>query len=233
VVGRLPISAKRYTVPPKPTPTRRGAPRNKGDLLGSPKTVAQTSTGWSPHPSAAGAEIHAGDGRWPSVWPGRLGRVVGLRRDGKAAPKQLGQRKPPPASDAFYPTALTCGAPDLFNESGDRWAVAMAIRTANAFDGLGPEPCRQWPRSSGAHTFRVGMAAARTRWFSGPVEYGTTFKLCRPRPWSRQTVAPSQLDVVWAGREALYDAGIVPIPRLTPDLAEHAEKPEIVLPLTA
>ena len=59
VVGRFPISAKLYTLPPTPTPKRRGAPRKKGDLIGSPKTLAQTATGWSPHPSEAGAEIQA------------------------------------------------------------------------------------------------------------------------------------------------------------------------------
>ena len=59
VVGRFPISAKLYELPPTPTPKRRGAPRKKGDLIGSPKTLAQTATGWSPHPSEAGAEIQA------------------------------------------------------------------------------------------------------------------------------------------------------------------------------
>jgi hypothetical protein len=233
VVGRLPISAKLYTLPPKPTTTRRGAPRKKGDLIGSPKTLAQTSTGWSPHPSEAGAEIQAWDGLWHSVLPGRLVRVVVLRREGKAAPKQLGQRKPPPAIEAFYTTDLTFGAQDILNEYGDRWAVEIAIRDANAFDGLGQDQCRKWPRIIGANTFRLVMAAARTLWFIGQVEYGTTFNLCRYRPWYRQKIAPSQLDVVWACREALYDAGIVPIPRFTPVLAENAEKPEIVLPLTA
>ena len=49
-VGRFPISAKLYEVPPTPTTKRRGAPRKKANLLGSPKTLAQTSKGWSPHP---------------------------------------------------------------------------------------------------------------------------------------------------------------------------------------
>src|SRR5215475_4708413 len=71
------------------------------------------------------------------------------------------------------------------------------------------------------------MAAARTLWFSGQVKCGTTGNLCHDRPWYRQKVAPSQLDVVWTCREALYDTGIVPIPRFIPDLAENA------LPLTA
>jgi hypothetical protein len=137
LVGRLPISAKLYTLPPKLPQKRRGAPRKKGDLIGSPKTLAETATGWSPHPSEAGAEIQAWDGLWHAVLPGRLVRVVVLRRDGKAAPKQPGQRKPPPAIEAFFTTDLTLSAHDIINEYGDRWAVEIAIRDANAFDGLG------------------------------------------------------------------------------------------------
>lgn len=35
-VGRLPMTAKLYAVPPSPANKRRGAPRQKGDLIGSP-----------------------------------------------------------------------------------------------------------------------------------------------------------------------------------------------------
>jgi DDE superfamily endonuclease len=233
VVGRLPISAKLYTLPSKPTTKRRGAPRKKGDLIGSPKTLAQTSKGWSPHPSEAGAEIQAWTGLWHAVLPGRLVRVVVLRRDGKSAPKQPGQRKPPPAIEAFFTTDLTLSAQDIINEYGDRWAVEIEIRDANAFDGLGQDQCRKRQRLLGANTFRLVMAAARTLWFISQVECGTTFNLCRYRPWYRQKVAPSQRDVVWACREALYDAGIIPIPRFTPDLAENDEEPDHALPLAA
>src|SRR5262249_3241239 len=73
------------------------------------------------------------------------------------------------------------------------------------------------------------MAAARTLWFSGQVKCGTTGNLCHDRPWYRQKVAPSQLDVVWTCREALYDTGIVPIPRFIPDLAENDEEPPWIL----
>jgi hypothetical protein len=103
VVGRLPISAPLYTVPPTPTPTRRGAPRKQGDLLGSPRPLAQTAKGWSPHPSEAGAEIQAWQGLWHAGLPGRLVRVVVRRRAGKPTPKQPGQRTPPPPSKPFSP----------------------------------------------------------------------------------------------------------------------------------
>ena len=231
MVGRFPISGKLYTLPPTPTTKRRGAPRKKGDLIGSPKTLVQTCQGWAPHPSEAGAEIQAWCGLWHSVLPGRLVRVVVLRRDRKPTTTRPGQRKPPPAIEAFFTTDLTLSAQDILNEYDDRWAVEMEIRDANAFDGLGQVQCRKRQRILGANTFRLVMAAARTLWFLDQVERGTTFNLCRYRPWYRQKVAPSQLDVVWACREVLYDAGIVPIPRFTPDLAENDEAPGYTLPL--
>jgi DDE superfamily endonuclease len=233
VVGRFPISAKLYTLPPKPTKKRRGAPRKKGDLIGSPKTLVQTSQGWAPHPSEAGAEIQAWCGLWHSVLPGRLVRVVVLRRESKPATKRPGQRKPLPAIEAFFSTDLTLSAPAILHAYGDRWAVEIEIRDANAFDGLGQDQCRKRQRLIGANTFRLVMAAARTLWFIDQVECGTIFNLDRYRPWYRQKVAPSQLDVVSACREALYGAGIVPIPRFTPDLAENYEESDYALPLAA
>jgi len=231
VVGRLPISAKLYEVPPPHPPKRRGAPRKKGDLIGSPKTLAQTVTGWSPHPSEAGAEIHAWDGLWHAVLPGRLVRVVVLRRTGTPARKQHGPRKPPPAIEAFFTTDLSLSAEEIVPEYGHRWAVEMAIRDSNAFAGLGQDQCRKRQRILGANTLRVVLAAARTLWFMAHVDRGMGVPLCRYRPWYRQQVAPSQLDVAEACREALHEAGILPIPRFTPDLAENDEEPEQALPL--
>jgi hypothetical protein len=109
----------------------------------------------------------------------------------------------------------------------------MAIRDTHAFDGLGREQCRKRQRIVGANTFRVVMAAARTLGFIDQGERGTPFNLCSSRPWDRQKVAPSQLDVGWACREALQEAGIFPIPRFPPALAENHEEPEQALPLAA
>ena len=232
-VGRLPINAKLYMLPPTPTTKRRGAPRKKGALIGSPKTLVQTSQGWLPHPSEAGAEIQAWCGLWHSVLPGRLIRVVVLRRDSQRATKRSGQKKAPPALEAFFTTDLTLSAQDILTWYSTRWAVEIAIRDANAFDGLGQDQCRKWQRIIGANTFRLSMAAARTLWFVDQVERGMTFTLCHYRPWYRQKEAPSQLDVVWACREALHEAGIFPIPRFAPALAENDEEPEYALPLAA
>jgi hypothetical protein len=124
-------------------------------------------------------------------------------------------------------------AHNIVTEYRDRWAVEIAIRDANAFEGLGQDQCRKRQRILGANTFRLVMAAARTLWFITQVERSTTFNLCCYRPWYRQKVAPSQLDVMWACRETLHEAGISPIPRFTPTLAENHEEPEHALPLAA
>jgi hypothetical protein len=232
-LGRFPISAKLYQVPPKPTKKRRGAPRKKGDLIGSPKTLALTQAGWLPHPSEEGAAIQAWCGLWHSVLPGRLIRVVVVRRAAKRYTKRAGQRKPPPPIEAFFTTDLALSPHDILNEYRDRWTVEIEIRDANAFDGFGQDQCRKRQRIMGANTFRLVMAAARTLWFIDQVERGTGVHLCRYRPWYRHKVAPSQLDVVWACREALHEAGIFPIPRFSPDLAENHEEPENALPLAA
>ena len=233
VVGRFPINAKLYELPPAPAPKRRGAPRKKGALIGAPTTLAQTTHGWVPHPCEAGAEIQAWCGLWHTVLPGRLVQVVVLRRQGKPATTQRGQRKPPPAIEAFFTTDLTLSADEIVREYGHRWAVEITIRDSNAFAGLGQDQWRKRQRIVGANTLRLVLAAARTLWFMAHVDRGTGVPLCRYRPWYRQKVAPSQLDVAEACREALYEAGIFPIPRFTPELAENDEEPAHALPLAA
>jgi hypothetical protein len=233
IVGRFPISAKLYELPPPPSQKRRGAPRKKGDLIGSPKTLTKTDTGWSPHPNEAGAETQAWCGLWHSVLPGRLIRIVVVRREATRGLNTPGRRKLLPAVEAFFTTDLTLSIDAILHESRDRWAVEIEIRDANACDGLGQEQCRKWQRIIGANTFRLGMAAARTLWFLAQIEHGPTWHLCRYRPWYRHKVAPSQRDVVWACREALHEAGIFPIPRFTPEQAENSKEPEYALSLAA
>jgi hypothetical protein len=232
-VGRFPIKAKLYTLPPTPTTKRRGAPRKKGALIGSPQTLAQTTKGWAPHPDEEGAQVHAWCGLWHAVLPGRLMRIVVVRRQATRCLKKPGQRKPPPPVEAFFSTDLSLSPQDILREYRDRWAVEIAIRDTNAFDGLGQDQCRKRHRIVGANTFRLVMAAARTLWFIAQVEHSSHLHLQRYRPWYRQKVAPSQLDVVWACRESLHEAGIFPIPRFTPELAENQQELENVLPLAA
>jgi hypothetical protein len=167
------------------------------------------------------------------VLPGRLVQVVVLRRQGKPTTTQQGHRKSLPALEAFFTTDLTLSADAIVREYGHRWAVEMTIRDSHAFAGLGQDQCRKRQRIVGANTLRLVLAAARTLWFIAHVDRGTGVPLCRYRPWYRQKVAPSQLDIAEACREALYEAGIFPIPRFTPELAKNDEEPEHALPLAA
>jgi hypothetical protein len=232
-VGRFPISAKLYALPPSHPAQRRGAPRKKGALIGSPKPLAQIAPGWEPPPSAAGAEIQAWGGLWHPVVPGRLLRVVVVRRGGQGRSKHAGQRKLPPPGEAFCTTDLSLSPEDIFTEYHARWAVEIAIRDANAFVGLGQEQCRKRERILGANTLRLVLAAARTLWFIAHVDRHPAVLLCHYRPWYRQKGAPSQLDGAEACREALHEAGIFPIPRFGPALAENHVELEYALPRAA
>jgi hypothetical protein len=119
-VERFPIRAKLYEVPPGFAPKCRGAPRKKGALIGSPNTLAETASGWVPHPTEAVAERQAWCGVGHAVLPGRLIRVVVLRRDPARRRPKPGQRKPRPALEAFVTTDLALCGQDVLREYADR-----------------------------------------------------------------------------------------------------------------
>jgi hypothetical protein len=86
-------------------------------------------------------------------------------------------------------------AEEIVRAYGHCWAVAIAIRNSNAFDGLGQDQCHKRHRIVAANTFRLVLAAACTLWCIARVDRGTVVPLCRYRPWDKQKIAPSQLDV--------------------------------------
>jgi hypothetical protein len=233
VVGRMLITGKLYAPPPPPHGPRRGCPPKKGPVLGSPKTLARKRSGWQPHPTEAGALVQAWTGLWHTVLPGRLIRVVVVRRPTPLRPRSSKRRKPRPPVEAFFTTDLTLSVAAILAQYRDRWAVEITLRDSNAFAGFGQDQCRKHERVVGANTLRLLLAAARTLWFVDQTNRTGPLDLQRSRPWYRQKCAPSQLDIVWACREALQDAGVFPIPRFTPALAINQERPEIVLPLAA
>jgi hypothetical protein len=232
VVGRLLITGKLYALPP-PRGPRRGCPPKKGPVLGSPKTLARKRRGWQPHPTEAGALVQAWAGLWHTVVPGRVLRVVVVRRPTPLRPRSCKRRKPRPPLEAFFTTDLTLSVAAILAQYRDRWAVEITIRDSNAFAGFGQDQCRKHARVVGANTLRLLLAAARTLWFVEQTSRTGSFALQHSRPWYRQKCAPSQLDIVWACREALQDAGVFPIPRFTPAPALNQEMPEIALPLAA
>jgi hypothetical protein len=120
VVSRMLITGKLYAPPPQPVGPRRGRPPKKGALIGSPKTLARKRHGWQPHPTEAGATVQAWDGLWHEVLPGRLIRVVGVRRPAAKRARKPGQRNPPPPVEAFFTTDLSLSLEAILAHYRDR-----------------------------------------------------------------------------------------------------------------
>jgi len=135
--------------------------------------------------------------------------------------------------EALFTTDLTLSLETILAQYRERWAVEITLRDSNAFTGFGQDQCRKYTRVVGANTLRLVLAAARTLWFVEQTSRAAPLDLQRYRPWYRKKCAPSQLDVVWACREALHEAGVFPIPRFAPALAEIQQEPENTLPLAA
>ena len=232
VVSRMLITGRLYA-PPPPRRQRRGRPATKGPLLGSPKTLARKRHGWQPHPMEAGTVVQAWEGLWQTVLPGRLLRVVVVRRPAPPRRRTAGARKPRPRIEAFFTTDLGLCLEAILAQYRARWAVEITLRDSYAFDGVGQDQCRKADRIVGANTLRVVLAAARTLWFLEHTRHTGRLALRCSRPWYRQKVTPSQLDIVWTCREALHAAGVFPIPRFGRALAENPEEPAQPRPLAA
>jgi hypothetical protein len=112
VGSRLLVSGMLYELPTPAGTTRRGAPRKQGPAIGSPKTLAHTAQGGQPHPTEAGAAVHAWCGLWHAVFPGRLIRVVVVRRTGPEQSK-TGRRTMRPEVEAFFTTEWSLRLTDL------------------------------------------------------------------------------------------------------------------------
>lgn len=233
VISRRRVTGKLSAPPPPRTVLRRGCPPKKGALLGSPKTLARKRSGWPPHPTEAGAFVQAWDGLGQTVLPGRVVRVVVVRRPLRRQTPKPGQRQPLPAVEAFFTTDLPLSRAAILAQYRERWAVEIPIRDSNAFAGFGHDQCRKRERVVGAKTLRLVLAAARTLWFVEHTARTPAIALRRYRPWYRRKLAPTQLDMVWTWREALHTAGVFPIPRFAPDLAEIQQEAENALPLAA
>src|SRR5262249_34904438 len=156
-------------------------PPKKGPLVGSPKTLARTRTGWQPHPTEAGTLVQAWDGLWHTVLPGRMIRVVVVRRPALFRLPKPGLRKPRPAVEAFFTTDLTLSLATILAQYRERWAVEITLRDSNALAGFGQDQCRKRERVVGVNTLRLVLAAARTLWFVEHTAQPTAIELRRYR----------------------------------------------------
>jgi hypothetical protein len=232
VASRLLITGQLSAPPAPPCGPRRGCPPKKGPVLGAPKTLARKRRGGQPPPRDAGALGQAGAGLGHAVRPARLLRVVVVRRPLPRA-RPPGQPKPSPPIAAVFTTARTLWLEAILTQSREPWAVEISSRDSTAFAGLGQDQCRKRKRVVGATTFRLVLTAARTLWLVEHTARGPAIARGGYRPWSRQKLAPTQLDLVWPWREALHAAGVFPIPRVAPGRVQNPDRPAQPLPLAA
>jgi len=205
VTSRFPISSKLHQLPNPSPKGKRGPKPKKGPLIGTPKTL-RIQSGWQPHPTQAHTWVKTYQGLWHSVLPGKLIRVVLIKRD-----KCTGRQKP---LEAFFSTDASTTSETLLAQYAQRWDVEINIRDANAFYGFGGDQCQGYRCLVGVNTFRALLAACRTLWFiqQADQQIRQPVDLLKNRPWYRKKKHPTQLDVQWMFKEMLTEQAIIPIP---------------------
>ena len=196
VTGRFPISSKLYQLPDNQPKSKPGPKPKKGALIGTAKTLVNQA-GWQPHPNQAHTWIKTYQGLWHSLLPGKLIKVVILKRD-----KPTGRQKP---VEAFFSTDVFITSEQLLAQYAQRWDVEINIRDANAFYGFGQDQCQSYRCIVGVNTFRALLAACRSLWFIQQIEQQgkQPLDLLKNRPWYRKKKHPTQLDVQWMFKEML------------------------------
>lgn len=205
VTSRFPIASQLYQLPSPQPKGKRGPKPKKGILIGTAKTLL-SEPGWQPHPSQEHTWIKAYQGLWHSVLPGKLIKVVMLKRD-----QPMGRQK---LLEAFFSTDPSTASEELLAQYAQRWDVEINIRDANAFYGFGQDQCQSYRCIVGVNTFRTLLAACRSLWFVQQADQQgkQPLNLLKNRPWYRKKKHPTQLDVQWWFKEMLTDQAIKPTP---------------------
>ena len=208
VTGRFSISSRLYQLPGPQPKGKRGPKPKKGALIGTAKTLLN-EPGWQPHPSQEHTWIKTYQGLWHSVLPGKLIRVVLVKRD-----QPTGREK---SLEAFFSTDASTTSHELLEQYAQRWDVEINVRDANAFYGFGQDQCQSYRCIIGVNTFRALLAACRSLWFVQQVDqqFNQPVNLLKNRPWYRKKKHPSQLDVQWMFKEMLTTQRIIPTPAFT------------------
>jgi hypothetical protein len=218
ITGRFSVSSKLYQ-PPGPRPkSKRGPKPKKGALVGSAKTLVD-EPGWQPHPDEEHTWIKSYQGLWHSVLPGKLIKVIILKRN-----KPTGRQK---SLEAFFSTQPTTASEELLAQYAQRWDVEINIRDANAFYGFGQDQCQSYRCIVGVNAFRALLAACRSLWFIQQVDQTgkAPIDLLKNRPWYRKKKHPTQLDVQWMFKEMLTEQAIMPTPAFRDNLTVFMHKP--------
>lgn len=211
VTSRFPIASKLYHRPAPRPKNKRGPKSKKGALIGTAKTLLDEPD-WQPHPNQTHTWIKTCQGIWHSVLPGKLIKVVIIKRD-----KPTGRQK---TLEAFFSTDASTANHELLAQYAQRWDIEINIRDAHALYGFGQDQCQSYHCTVGVNTFRALLAACRSLWFIQQAEQSTkqAIDLRKGRPWYRKKKYPTQLDVQWMFKETLAAEGIMSTPAFRTDV---------------
>jgi hypothetical protein len=216
VVGRMPKNSSLYERPGPQPEDKPGPDPEKGDEIGSPKELAESELDWASHPTEEDAEVYSFEAIWQSVLPGKVLRVVILRRPHLKDADSAKKRKR--YLEVFFTTDLRLSAEQILEEYRRRWSIEILIREARESFGLGKDRCRETKTIAGANNFRLLVGAAEVLYTAetqeaekqgaDPKERPDRFDWLRP--WYEDPGAPNLFDIHWGIREELAGAGITP-----------------------
>ncbi len=221
VVGRMPKNAALYERPGLQPEEKPGPDPEKGDEIGSPEEVAEEKLAeskpeWQKHPTEEEAQVCSFEAIWQGVLPGKVLRVVLLRRPHLKNADSAKKRKR--YLEVFFTTDLRLGPEQVLREYRGRWSIEILIREAKESFGLGEDRCRNAQKISGVNNFRLLIGAAEvlcTAETRGSEKQEADAQeppdeFDRLRPWYEDPGVPNLFDVHWGIREELAEAGITP-----------------------
>jgi len=263
VVGRMPKNASLYERP-EPKPEGKPGPQpEKGEELDSPKELAESDLrendlrendlrendlregglDWAAHQAEEKAQIYSFEAIWHSVLPGKVLRIVMLRRPHLKEASSPKKRKR--YLEVFFTTDLGLSVEQILEEYRGRWSIEILIREAKESFGLGNDRCRNTRKIGGINNFRLLIGAAEVLYRAeiqeaktqktekqeaGPEERPDRFD--RLRPWYEDPGAPNLFDIHWGIREELAGAGITPKVGLRATFGEFEQNGSSAQPCT-
>ena len=221
VVGRMPKNAALFERPGPQPENKPGPDPEKGDKIGSPENLveeklAESKPEWQEHPTEEDAQVCSFEAIWQSVLPGKVLRVVILRRPHLKDAESAKKRKR--YLEVFFTTDLRFGTEQILEGYRGRWSIEILIREAKESFGLGKDRCRNTRKISGVNNFRLLIGAAEVLYTAETRESEKQEAdaqeppdgFDRLRPWYEDSGAPNLFDIHWSIREELAEAGITP-----------------------
>lgn len=209
VVGRLPKNSPLYRRSGLKSEGKPGPQPTKGPRIGSPEELVEDGLPWQTHRNEAGTQTYSPETLLHSVLPGRLLRVVIVRRpDFK---ETISVSKPRRYLEVFFTTDLGLSPKQVLAKYRGRRSVEILTREAREGFGLDQDRCRAFREIATINNFRFLIGATEVLYTAKTQQKARTQKaFYRLRTGYRDLEGVKLFDIHWGIREELAAAGIVP-----------------------